>query len=102
MYIKYKMSNFIYDFVPVKICTCTKVYYSLIQKCTADIGHRINLTNRYIDGVFSINNPEFEHYLVQMYLAELEIKDTTESITSASYLDLLLSIGRDGQLLTSI
>ena len=30
------------------------------------------------------------------------LKDTTESTTSASYLDLLLSIGRDGQLHTSI
>ena len=28
-----------------------------------------------------------------MYPAALEIKDTTESTTSASYLDLLLSIG---------
>ena len=37
-----------------------------------------------------------------MYPAELEIKDTAESTTSASYLDLLLSIGRDGQLHTSI
>ena len=40
-----------------------------------------------------------------MYPAELEIKDTTESTTSVSYLeitDLLLSIGRDGQLHTSI
>ena len=37
-----------------------------------------------------------------MYPAELEIKDTTESTTSASYLDLLLSIWRDGQLHTSI
>ena len=37
-----------------------------------------------------------------MYPVELEIKDTTESKTSASYLDLLLSIGRDGQLHTSI
>ena len=41
-------------------------------------------------------------YLGQMYPAELGIKDTTESITSASYLDLLLSIGRDGQLHTFI
>ena len=32
----------------------------------------------------------------------LLFKDTTESTTSASYLDLLLSIGRDGQLHTSI
>ena len=37
-----------------------------------------------------------------MYPRELEIKDTTESNTSASYLDLLLSIGRDGQLRTSL
>ena len=37
-----------------------------------------------------------------MYPAEFEIKDTKESITSASYLDLLMSIGRDGQLHTSI
>ena len=37
-----------------------------------------------------------------MYSAELEIKDTTESITSAFYLDLLLSIGKDCQLRTSI
>ena len=37
-----------------------------------------------------------------MYPAELEIKDTTESTTSASYLDILLLIRRDGQLHTSI
>ena len=62
------------------------------------------MTYRYIDDVLSINNPEFENYLGQMYPAELEIKGTTESTgtTSASYLDLLLSIGRDGQLHTSI
>ena len=37
-----------------------------------------------------------------MYPAELEIKDTTESKTAASYLDLLLSIESDGQLRTSL
>ena len=37
-----------------------------------------------------------------MYPPALEIKDTMESNTSASYLDLLLSIGRDGQLHTSL
>ena len=37
-----------------------------------------------------------------MYPAELEIKDTTRSNTSASYLDLLLSIKSDGQLCTSL
>ena len=36
------------------------------------------------------------------YTAELEIKDTTESNTSASYLDVLLSIGKDSKLHTSV
>ena len=37
-----------------------------------------------------------------MYPPEHEIKDTTKSNTFASYLDLLHSIGRDGQLRTSL
>ena len=37
-----------------------------------------------------------------MYLVELELKATTESNTSAYYLDLLPSIERDGQLHISI
>ena len=44
----------------------------------------------------------YEKYLVEINPVKLEIKDTTESNTSTSYLDLLLSIGRDGQLHTSI
>ena len=75
---------------------------SLLSTGKKHLASRFNLTYRYIDDVLSINNPEFENYLGQMYPAELEIKDTTGSITSASYLDLLLSIGRDGQFHTSI
>ena len=44
----------------------------------------------------------FDHLLCAMISSEKKIKDTTESNTSASYLDLLLSIGRDGQLRTSL
>ena len=66
------------------------------------LASQFNFTYRYIDGVLSINNPDFKNYLVEMYPAELEIKNTTESNTSASYLDLLLSIGRNGQLRTSL
>ena len=43
-----------------------------------------------------------KNYLGQMYPPELEIKNTMESDTSASYLDLPLSIGRDGQLHNSL
>ena len=69
---------------------------SLLSTGKKHLSSRFNLTYRYIDDVLPINNPEFENYLGQMYPAELEIKDTTQSTTSASYLDLLLSIGRDG------
>ena len=66
------------------------------------LASQFNFTYRYFDDVLSINNPDFENYLGQMYPAELEIKNMTESNTSASFLDLLLSIGRDGQLRTSL
>ena len=70
---------------------------SLLSAGKKRLASQFNFTYRYIDDVLSINNPDFENYLGQMYPPELEIKDTTESNTSASYLDLLLSIGRDGQ-----
>jgi hypothetical protein len=35
-----------------------------------------------------------------IYPSELEIKDTTELSTSASYLDVLLNIDADGKLTT--
>ena len=66
------------------------------------MAYRFNFKYRYMDDVLSINNPEFENYLGQMNLIELEIKDTADSNTSAFYLDLRPSIGRDGQLHTSI
>ena len=62
------------------------------------LASKFNFTNHYIDDMLFINNPYFHNYLGQMYPDDLEIKDTTEGNTSASYLDLLLSIGRDGQL----
>ena len=75
---------------------------SLLSAGKKKLASQFNFTYRYIDDVLSINNPDFENYLGQMYPAELEIKNTTESNTSASYLDLLLSIESDGQLCTSL
>ena len=75
---------------------------SLLSTGKKKLASQFNFTYRYIDDVLSINNPDFENYLGQMYPAELEIKDTTESNTYASYLDLLLSIESDGQLRTSL
>ena len=71
---------------------------SLLSAGKKRLASQFNFTYRFIDDVLSINNPDFENYLGQMYPPELEIKDTTERKTFASYLDLLLSICRDGQL----
>ena len=70
---------------------------SLLSTVKKLLASQFNFTYRYIEDVLSINNPDFENYLGQMYPAELEIKDT-----SAFFLDLLLSIKSDGQLRTSL
>ena len=75
---------------------------SLLSTGKKKLASQFNFTYRYIDAVLSINNPDFENYLGQMYPAKLEIKDTTERNTSASNLGLLLSIESDGQLRTSL
>ena len=74
----------------------------LLSTGKKQLSSQFNLTYRYIDDVLSINNSELENYLDQMCPAELEIKNITESISSVSYLNLLLSIGMDGQFHTSI
>ena len=52
---------------------------SLLSTGRKQLAPRFNFRYRYVDGVLSINNPEFENYLGQMYPVELEIKDTAES-----------------------
>ena len=58
----------------------------------------INFSFRYIDDVLSLNNPDFKDYLHLIYPSELEIKETTDNSTSASYLDLYLYIDNTGRL----
>jgi hypothetical protein len=51
---------------------------------------------RYIDDVLSLNNSRFGDFVDRIYPIELEIKDTTDTDRSASYLDLHLEITRGG------
>ena len=46
---------------------------SLLSTGKKKLASQFNFTYRYIDDVLSINNPDFENYLGQMYPAELEI-----------------------------
>ena len=43
---------------------------------------------RYINDVLSLNNSRFGDFVGRIYPIELEIKDTTDTDRSASYLDL--------------
>ena len=75
---------------------------SLLKSGKKTVAKNFNFTFRYIDDVLSINNPKVGDYLGVIYPSELEIKDTTESSKSASYLDLLLNIDNKGKLQTKI
>ena len=61
-----------------------------------------NFTYRYIDDVLSINDSRFAEFLPLIYPPELEVKETTDAASSASYLDLYLEFDDSGQLSTKI
>ena len=61
-----------------------------------------NFTYRYIDDVLSINNSRFAEFLPLIYPPELEVKETTDTASFASFLDLYLEFDASGQLSTKI
>ena len=74
----------------------------LIKDKKKNLALSFNLTFRYIDDVLSLNNPSFSDYLHLIYPQELEIKDTTDTNKSASYLDLNLEIDKNKHLVSKI
>ena len=61
-----------------------------------------NFTFHYIDDVLSLNNFKFGDFIDHICPIELEIKDTTDTAMSASYLDLHLEIDSQGHLRTKL
>ena len=61
-----------------------------------------NFTYRYNDDVLSINNSIFAEFLSLIYPPELEVKETIDTASSASFVDLYLEIDDSGQLSTKI
>jgi hypothetical protein len=51
---------------------------------------------------FSINNSRFAEFLPLIYPPELEVKETTDTASSASFLDLYLEFDDSGQISTKI
>ena len=61
-----------------------------------------NFTCRYVDDVLSISNPRFAEFLPLICTPELEIKETIDTASSASYLDVYLEFDDSGELNTKI
>ena len=59
-------------------------------------------TFRYIDDVLSLNNSRLGDFIDRIYPIELDIKDTTDTDRSTSYLDLNLEIDSEGRLRTKL
>jgi hypothetical protein len=57
-----------------------------------------NFMYRYMDDVLSLNNSMLDNFVHRIYLIEIEIKDTTYTARSASYLELYLDIDTEGRL----
>ena len=67
----------------------------LLLKHEAKLAQFFNLAFRYID-YLSLNNSKF---VERIYPFEFEIKRTTDTARSASYLDLYLEIDNEGRLI---
>jgi hypothetical protein len=69
----------------------------LQDKNEKNLTRSFNFTFRYIDDVLSLNNSTFGDFVDFIYPIELEIKDTTDTDRSASYLDLHIEIDSEGR-----
>ena len=61
-----------------------------------------NFTYRYIDDVLSINNSRFAEFLPLIYPPEMEVKETTNTASSSSLLDLYLEFDYSDQISSKI
>ena len=75
---------------------------TLVKSKKKKLAQSFNLTFRYIDDVLSLSNTKFEDHLHLIYPNELEIKNTTDTQKSASYLDLYIQIDKNGHLNTKL
>ena len=51
-----------------------------------------NDTSRYLDDIFTIDNPEFEKYIPDIYPAELQLNKANTSDKETSFLDLNIKV----------
>ena len=61
----------------------------LIKEGKRKLARKFNLSYHYTDDLIFFNNKRFKEFISDIYPKELTISETTESISVASYLDLL-------------
>jgi uncharacterized protein YlbG (UPF0298 family) len=64
------------------------------------LAQTFNSSFNYLNYVLSLNNSQFGNYLLLLYPNELEVKDTTDTLKSVSYIDLHLEIDNEEKLKT--
>jgi hypothetical protein len=74
----------------------------LLKKNEKELAWSFNFTFRYIDNVLSRKNHRFCDFVDRIYPIELEIKDTTDTVRSASYPALNLEFNSAGRLRTKL
>ena len=74
----------------------------LIKEGKGNLARKFNLSYRYIDDLISFNNKIFKEFISDIYPKELTISKTTESISIASYLDLLFIRDKNNNITTKL
>ena len=74
----------------------------ILKKNEKKLGRSFDFTFCYIYDVLSLNTSRFGDFVDRIYPIELEIKDTTDTDRSASYLDIHLEIDSEGRLRTKL
>ena len=73
-----------------------------IKECKRKLARKFNLSYRYIDDLTSFSNKIFKEFIYDIYPNELTISEATESISIASYLDLLFTRDENNNMTTKL
>ena len=65
---------------------------NLQQSKRFDLIYKFNDTSRYLDDIFTIDNPEFAEHIPDRYLRELQLNKANTSDKETSFLDLNIKV----------
>ena len=66
-----------------------------------DLIYMFNDTSRYLDDIFTIDNPEFDKYIPDIYPAKLQLNEANTSDKETSFLNLNIEVIHTKNAMTS-